>query len=349
MSIHSLFDHVEDFTDVDDSNLTTEGEESGNISLDAEFGIQIIYLVIGILGMPGNLLVITIILSSAKLRHSITNVLIVHQSCIDFLAAFFIVITSFVRDTNKVTNVKGRDLFCRMWATNLPIWGLFLCSTYGLVVLTCERYIAIVHTLQHMKHCCLRLMFGILPLVWLLGIGYNAAYMIPTSGLKDDKCTVFSEWPSQSTQRGVGVFTVVLQYFIPLCLIAGAYTHIAIVLKRKGMPLHDGLDKDPRRQEKMIRASRNVVKTLLIVSICFILCWSPNQIYYLRFNLGYHVNFNGAFYHFTVIAVFLNCCINPFVYALQYEQFQRRLIRLYRRVTHSTSQNTYQVTSSTSV
>ena len=49
------------------------------------------------------------------------------------------------------------------------------------------------------------------------------------------------------------------------------------------------------------------------------------------YNTGIELDFNGTFYHFTVIAVFLNCCINPFIYAFQYDQFKRELLKRCRK------------------
>ncbi|KAI0242950.1 hypothetical protein LSAT2_009932 [Lamellibrachia satsuma] len=47
------------------------------------------------------------------------------------------------------------------------------------------------------------------------------------------------------------------------------------------------------------------------------------------FNLGFPVDFNLYFYHFTVICVFVNCCVNPF--ELKYDQFQLALQKLFCR------------------
>ena len=79
------------------------------------------------------------------------------------------------------------------------------------------------------------------------------------------------------------------------------------------------------------QARRNTVKTLILVSICFIICWIWNQIYYLLFNLGYNLDFGNNFYHFTVIMVSVNMCVNPIIYLLEYEPFKRAArILLYR-------------------
>jgi hypothetical protein len=79
------------------------------------------------------------------------------------------------------------------------------------------------------------------------------------------------------------------------------------------------------------KAKRNVFKTLLTVSCCFILCWSWNEIYFFLFNLGVNTDFEGWFYHFTVIAVFSSCCLNPFIYAIRYKEFQDGIRRMLKR------------------
>jgi len=39
--------------------------------------------------------------------------------------------------------------------------------------------------------------------------------------------------------------------------------------------------------------------------------------FYLDYPL---IDFTSAFYNFTVIMVFLNCCVNPVIYSIKYEQ-----------------------------
>lgn len=77
------------------------------------------------------------------------------------------------------------------------------------------------------------------------------------------------------------------------------------------------------------RGMRNTIKTLVLVAICFVACWSWNQIYYLMMNLGFREDYASPFYHFTVIAVFLNSCVNPVIYSLKYEPFKRAAFKLF--------------------
>ena len=81
--------------------------------------------------------------------------------------------------------------------------------------------------------------------------------------------------------------------------------------------------------DKMEKATKNVIKTLLIVAFCFFLCFSNNQIYYLLYNLNVpNVHLRGTYYTFTVLMMFLNCTINPFIYLANYQDFQKGLKKL---------------------
>jgi len=80
-----------------------------------------------------------------------------------------------------------------------------------------------------------------------------------------------------------------------------------------------------------MRAKKNVIKTMLLVSIGFIICTSWNQVFFFLYNLGFFdvTAFNGNFYHFSVVAMFANCCVNPFIYAVKFRDFQKGLKKLF--------------------
>ena len=81
-------------------------------------------------------------------------------------------------------------------------------------------------------------------------------------------------------------------------------------------------------RDKFQLARTNTIKTFLLVGFCFIICWSSDQIFYLMYNLGYNVNFNGTYYKLYVSMVFVNCTINPFIYLVKYRDYQQALRQL---------------------
>ena len=78
-------------------------------------------------------------------------------------------------------------------------------------------------------------------------------------------------------------------------------------------------------KDKFQLARRNTIKTLLIVGLCFIMCWSQNQIIYFMHNCGYKLNFNSTYFNFTILMVFINCTVNPFIYLIKYRDYQKAL------------------------
>jgi hypothetical protein len=78
----------------------------------------------------------------------------------------------------------------------------------------------------------------------------------------------------------------------------------------------------------MERARRNVIKTLLLVTIAHVICWGPNQGVYMAtqvFNVN--IDRNGALYSTSIVAIYINGCINPFIYAACYTAFKDDLRR----------------------
>jgi hypothetical protein len=78
----------------------------------------------------------------------------------------------------------------------------------------------------------------------------------------------------------------------------------------------------------MERARRNVIKTLLLVTIAHVIFWGPNQGIYLAtqvFNIL--IDRNGALYSTSVVAIYVNGCINPLIYAACYTAFKDDLRR----------------------
>ena len=47
------------------------------------------------------------------------------------------------------------------------------------------------------------------------------------------------------------------------------------------------------------------------------------------YNLGYEVDWNSTYYKFSIVMVFLNCTVNPFIYLFNYKDFQSALKDLF--------------------
>ena len=81
----------------------------------------------------------------------------------------------------------------------------------------------------------------------------------------------------------------------------------------------------------MSKAAKNVIKTMLTISIVFVLCWTPNTIYFILYTARTDIPLSGLLFSFTAYAVFGNAIVNPFIYSLQYAPFQNQTKKLFCR------------------
>ena len=300
----------------------------------ATLTLKIIYLVLGIFGFFSNVFVVVVIALYKPMHKQLTNFFIVNQSTMDATVAFFLFFTSVYED-DKHRRTQGNvadEAICRLWYTKMPLWGMLVSSTYGILMLTLERFFAVVHPIWH-KTTFTRnrlLSAGTMMVPWVVGVSFNVAYMVPTAMITvDGDCTVYNVWPSKLTQAAVGVFTTFVQYLLPLLLLAYGYSRMVWVLHKRvetveGPAGAGGTGKEVKRNESMARARGNVLKTLALVACSFIICWTCNQVYYLMYHIGYpNLDFTSNFYNATVVMVFTNCCVNPIIYSVKYEPFQR--------------------------
>ena len=137
---------------------------------------------------------------------------------------------------------------------------------------------------------------------------------------------VYAFWPSLLFSSLFGVFLITIQFIIPFIILIYCYGRIVWILSRR---IDSNLQTSDMQTEKFLLARKNTIKTFLLVGLCFIICWSNNQVYYLMYNLGYNADWNGIYFQFTVLMVFLNCTVNPFIYLIKYQDYQSALKELF--------------------
>ena len=154
--------------------------------------------------------------------------------------------------------------------------------------------------------------------------------------LVDGKCLAYYNWPNDSVRISYAIVLIAILFFIPFIILVFCYGRILWMLTRRintditDVKAHGIEDKgkDNKAQlgdahkDKFQVARRNTIKTFVIVGCCFVICWTQNQVIYFMFNVGYPVDWNSAYFQFTVLMVFLNATVNPFVYLLNYKDYQ---------------------------
>ena len=138
---------------------------------------------------------------------------------------------------------------------------------------------------------------------------------------------VYAIWPNSLVKNIFGVVFIWIQFIIPILILIYCYGRIIWVLEGR-------VSTKPKRTEDNILTSQtntfqvaksNTIKTFLLVAVCFVVCWSNNQIYYFMYYLGYPADWSGTYSQFSVLMVFLNCTVNPFIYLIKYKDYKTAL------------------------
>ncbi len=138
-------------------------------------------------------------------------------------------------------------------------------------------------------------------------------------------------WPSVQLQNTMGVVFVGIIFLIPLSIIVYSYIIILFTLSKRLKPENTATNVSSQDtvgnqvNNTFQKAKKNTLVTVLIISFCFIICWVQNQGLLFKHYLGYGIDWNSNYYHYTVLMVNLNCMVNPFIYLVKYHDYQQAL------------------------
>ena len=129
--------------------------------------------------------------------------------------------------------------------------------------------------------------------------------------------------PSPMFQSVYRVCIVTVEFLWPLAILVYCYGRILWVIRTR----IDSKLGNNVQIAKFELVRNNVIKTLFFVAFSFVICYMGNELFALFFYLGFEVDWNGGYYQFVVSVLFLNCTINPFIYLINYKDFQKALMR----------------------
>ncbi|XP_038063834.1 galanin receptor 2b-like [Patiria miniata] len=318
-------------TDQPESSLSTISDGSPD-----EYALNVVYGIIGCLGILGNGLVCTVFLMRRKVFGSSTNLLILNQSMIDLVDSILTLILRFGPHMSDQKHDIWGELACRIWFSEYIIWSLFVASTVNLLFVSLERYFAICHAVKHRKLFTPRRANIGRVIVWIVGFLYQS-YWAALHTFSHEGC--YPYWPSPTIQKIGGVFFFCCEYLIPLSIMSFSYASIVIMLRKKS--------NSTTHANTFHRAKRNVTLTLCMVFLSYTACWTPTEIAYIRYNLGGEYDFESTLHRIFTALVLGNMCVNPIIYTFKYERFQVELKRIVLRRNRVGDSNIIDVTART--
>jgi len=196
-------------------------------------------------------------------------------------------------------------------------------SIYGLVVVTLERYVKIVHPVSHRKHFRRWMQHLGIAIPWLNGFLTGFVPEIVSTQFQDGVCYVWI-WPTVLTLHAVQFFMYVWRFVIPVAIFIFCYWQIIAVIRRQAriavVHVQPAAGAANNQTRTMSNTERNVIKTMLWVTIGFVVCWLPLQLYLLMLYIGGDGELNLVAYYVVGTLVYANSTfVNPIIYASQYQ------------------------------
>ena len=165
--------------------------------------------------------------------------------------------------------------------------------------------------------------------LWILSFTNVLPLMIVTRPVRSSEC--IENWPSLNHRRVYTAALFVLQYVLPLAIIAIAYIRIALDLNCS----FQGLCKcklTDKRIENQARRRENlkVTKTLAIIVGIFAVCILPSQVGWMLLDFSNEHQQKIAanvIFKFSIVLTVFHSCLNPLAYGSITKQFRRGYVK----------------------
>ena len=308
-----------------DSLPTTEAlVEESNFSV--LFIFQCGAILTGIVGVFTNGLVLAALLSKDRIKRTV-NIFIINQVTLDLFSCAFLSITYAM----KVSSIRFVGTFgsflCYVFDSDMITCVGLTGSIASLVLIAAERYFLIVYPILHKTQVKRWLVIALGTIPWLEGVLVNIA-VFWASAVVDGVCFRSNFWKSEAARLTYSICMMLLTFYIPLALLVFFYGSVLVVVRQRSKVFqghYNNQDMSTVLQTNAHRAQMNIISTMIIVSVAFAVCWFPRQIWYLLYTIKYNVPNNDTLYKLSTFLIFLNICLNPFIYAVKLDPVKKKL------------------------
>lgn len=278
----------------------------------------ILFSIIIVVGLVGNILVMLVILEDRKTERELTptNLLILDLSLADL--SFIVFCIPFTGWDYAIGHWVFGSLWCKFNQYLIVVCALS--SIYTLVLMSIDRFLAIVYPIECMSYRTSKNMLYAICIKWIL-ILLAASPTVAMHGLLDSpsgpdqfNCRFLSD---QYNPLHFQIVFFITSYLFPLILILCLYLSLIIKLWFGTKP------HGHKESSKMLESKKKVTWLVAGIVILFALCWCPIQVMLILMRLKSH-KITATYITIQVcshILGYMNSCVNPIVYAFASETF----------------------------
>ncbi|XP_026092363.1 chemokine XC receptor 1-like [Carassius auratus] len=302
---------TEDYTSIEPEDQLCHKEEVvkiGSIVIPVYFALLVVFSCIG------NLLVLVILVLYEKFRLLI-NILILNLAVADLLFTFGLPFWA----SYYIWGWTFGEVGCK--AVKFLFYLGFYSSVLFLTVMTVQRYMAVVHPLSDWERCR---GFSVAPfIVWILS-GTAALLISFHSQVLEHEGVLYCEFDSIPVKHAA-VYLQNVFFLIAFCIMGFCQVRMF-----------------QRITQSRTKRRHKSIKLIFSIGLVFFIGWAPyNIVMFLRIqqdnglssfmDCNVSIRLDYAFYACRLLA-FSPCCLNPVLYALIGEKFQKHLKTILKKM-----------------
>ena len=278
----------------------------------------------------GNFLIVVLFLKTPSLKTSGTNCYIVNMAISDFLSSFFnwlLYTTEGMLTRRVLVTEPSASILCKlgMYSRSVSQAVSVLC----LVLITVERYIAIVFPLKNTMLDQSRSRLFLSLLTWIIPVIFGCPYILFAKVITADDHTFCRLLWSGSGYAIYNISGFVLFYCTPLIVIVTLYARIFKALRQRSK-LENAM-RGPIINTRQ-KQHQKVTKILFSVVVTFFVCWTPLCIY-LALTMFYPDRFVEDQCQIKLALFFyifpsLSTAVNPVILLIFSTNYRKALVNL---------------------
>ncbi|KFU84353.1 Melanopsin, partial [Chaetura pelagica] len=281
-------------------------------------------LIIGSIGIIGNLLVLYAFYSNKKLRTP-QNYFIMNLAVSDFLMSASQAPMCFVNSLHREW-ILG-DTGCNLYAFCGALFGIT--SMMTLLAISVDRYLVITKPLQSIQWTSKKRTLQIIAGVWLYSLGWSVAPLLGWSSYVPEGLMISCTWDYVTYSPANRSYTMILcccVFFIPLIIIFHCYLFMFLAIRRTGRDVQK-LGSCNRRSclSQSMKNEWKLAKIAFVVIIVFVLSWSPYACVTLIAWAGRGNTLTPYSKSVPAIIAKASAIYNPIIYAIIHPRYRKTI------------------------
>lgn len=276
--------------------------------------IKVVFILALLFGLVGHGLVLLVVIGKGT-RRTASDMFILNLSVSDLS---FLILSLAINKNMYGGTFEYSLFYCKF------VWPMvtvtFFASVFTLTSMALHRCYGVLLPLKENLTAKQAMLWA--GCIWVMSLATTLPLIVITDLNENKLC---NETWSESSSKTYTVLLLLLQYVIPLFIIALAYIQIVRCLRHRKIP-GTLLDKYGQAVSKSARRENiQIIKTVAVIVILFAVCMFPHELagILLYFGNAAQQKLALSLMEYSTIFLYIHSCLNPIVYGIITHQFRK--------------------------